>query len=735
MNYGHRPRFGLRLPTGSCQDPGQLVQWADTVARLGLEVLVVPAGEDGVDLEPATVASWLGARGSFTMALETRLPPNAAMLARAVASLDQLTAGRVELTLRSCGDVAAGEAIDVIRELWNVLDQGLGRYHGRVHRLAGAQKAPPAHEVPIVVHAHHRDELHLAGRQADGWSTDWSDLTAFIDGNRAVDGAAREAGRDPREIRRRLTIRGEFGPRTGAFTGTHADWSADLLTLVVEHGVSDIVLDTDQPDVAVTFAVGVAPALRTAVDAALPPGWSSALVRSSAAMARRRPGIDYEAVPPGLAEVVEPGDLAYAQLRSGYLRGGAPGIILRAATTEQVADALEFARRHPGIPLSRRSAGHGVSGRSTNDGGIVIDVSLMNTIEVLDQRTRRVRIGPGARWAEVAAALAPYGWALSSGDYGGVGVGGLATAGGIGYLARQHGLTIDHLRAAEMVLANGATVRVSDSQNTDLFWAVRGAGANFGIVTAFEFEVDEVGPVAFAELTQDADDLGGYLVEWARVVENSPRDLTSFLIVAPPRAGRPPIALSRSMVHAADRDTILARLEPLAAISPMYAQEVVVTSYAHVMNNANPDAPLSRGEPVSRSGLLRHITPQFAAAASQVLRSNGIHWFQLRSVGGAVADVPADATAYAHRDANFSLVVMGSDDEAVDRQWDRLRPFLNGLYLSFESSLAPGRIAAAWPPATLSRLRELKAVYDPGGLFGDNFALTPATPDPKGGQP
>lgn len=735
MTYGHRPRFGLRLPTGSCQDPGQLVQWADTVARLGLEVLVVAAGEDGVDLEPATVASWLGARGSFTMALQTRLPANPAMLARAVASLDQLTAGRVELTLRSCGDVAAGEVIDVIRELWNVLDHGLGRYQGRVHRLAGAQKAPPAHEVPIGVHAHHRDELHLAGRLAGGWSTDWSDLTALIDGNRVVDGAARDAGRDPREIRRCLTVRGEFGPRTGAFTGTPADWSADLLTLVVDHGVSDIILDTDQPDVAVAFAVEVAPAVRTAVDAALPPGWSSARVRSSAALARRRPGIDYETVPPGLAEVVEPGDLAYAQLRSGYLRGGAPGIILRAATAEQVADALAFARRHPGIPLSRRSAGHGVSGRSTNDGGIVIDVSLMNTVEVIDQRTRRVRIGPGARWAEVAAALAPYGSALSSGDYGGVGVGGLATAGGIGYLARQHGLTIDHLRAADMVLADGATVRVSDSQNPDLFWAVRGAGANFGIVTAFEFEVDEVGPVAFAQLTQDADDLEGYLEEWARVVEHSPRDLTSFLIVAPPRAGRPPIALTRSMVHAADRDTILARLEPLAAISPLYTQEVVITSYAHVMNNASPDAPLSRGEPVSRSGLLRHITPQFAAAASHVLRSNAIHWFQLRSVGGAVADIPADATAYAHRDANFSLVVMGSDDEAVDRQWDRLRPFLNGLYLSFESSLAPGRIAAAWPPATLSRLRRLKFVYDPGGLFGDNFALTPVTPDPKGAQP
>ncbi|WP_460699248.1 FAD-binding oxidoreductase [Nocardia thraciensis] len=395
-------------------------------------------------------------------------------------------------------------------------------------------------------------------------------------------------------------------------------------------------------------------------------------------------------------------------------------------TNEQVAQAVAFARRHPGVPLSRRSAGHGISGRSTNDGGIVIDVSLMNTIEVLDEKTRRVRIGPGARWAEVAAALEPHGWALSSGDYGGVGVGGLATAGGIGYLARGHGLTIDRLRAVEIVLADGSAVRASDSENSDLFWAVRGAGANFGIVTAFEFEADEVGPVAFAQLAQDASDLERYLVEWGRVVENSPRDLTSFVIVPPPRAGRPALALSRTMVDAADRETVLARLEPLAAISPLYAQDVVISSYAGVMDNASDDAPVSHGEPVSRSGLLRHITPQFAAAAGRVLRSGAIGWFQLRSVGGAVADIPTDATAYAHRDANFSLVVMGGIDEVVDEAWDRLRPFLDGLYISFESSLRPGRLAEAWPPRTLSRLRELKTVYDPEGVFGDNFALTPA---------
>src|SRR5690606_4587085 len=202
--------------------------------------------------------------------------------------------------------------------------------------------------------------------------------------------------------------------------------------------------------------------------------------RTAAARALRRDGIDYDGVPASLAATaVEPGDPEYLAASSTYLRGGAPGLVLRPETPEQVADALEFARAHTHVPLGVRSGGHGISGRSTNDGGVVIDVGRMNRIEVLDASRRLVRIGPGATWKQVAAALDPYGWALGSGDYGGVGVGGLATAGGIGLLGRAHGLTIDRLRAVELVLADGTLVRASADEHPDLFWAVRGAGANF----------------------------------------------------------------------------------------------------------------------------------------------------------------------------------------------------------------------------------------------------------------
>ena len=147
--------------------------------------------------------------------------------------------------------------------------------------------------------------------------------------------------------------------------------------------------------------------------------------RSSA----RREGIAYDDVPAGL-RAIEPGDFEYADVRATYMRGGAPGLVLQPATTQQVVEAVAFARRHPELPLALRSGGHGISGRSTNDGGIVIDLRLLSEIEVIDRSSRLVRIGAGARWMQVAAALGEYGWALSSGDYGGVGVGGLATAGG-----------------------------------------------------------------------------------------------------------------------------------------------------------------------------------------------------------------------------------------------------------------------------------------------------------------
>ena len=747
MNYGHPLEFGTFL-TPSSDDPQAPAALAELSEELGYDLVTVPDHPHLPTYADAwTLLSWIAGRTSrIRVAANVHALPlrDPAMLARAAASLDHLSGGRVELGLGAGADGEAveamggprrspagavdalSEAIDVVHGLWVVGERGPARYDGRFYRLKGARQAAPAHEIPMIVGATEPGTLRLIGAKADGWSATFAALggDGLAAGNRTIDEAARAAGRDPREIRRQLSVSGRFAEtRQGFLDGTAADWVADLLPLIAEHGVGTVVLMSDDPATLTRFAREVIPALRAAVDRVTPHGSAGVRIRKASALAKRRAGIDYDGVPASIAEVVEPGDLDYYKVRSGYLRGGSPGIVLRAADTQQVVDALAFARRHPGLPLSIRSAGHGISGRSTNDGGIVIDVSLMNRIEVLDERTRRVRIGPGARWMDVAAALAPHGWALSSGDYGGGG--GLATAGGIGFLAREHGLTIDHLRAVEMVLADGSVVRASDAENPDLFWAVRGAGASFGIVTSFEFQADEVGPVGFAQLVSDASDTAGFLEGWGRVVERSPRDLTSFLIMGPPRRGRPAIAQTMSVVDSADPDTVIARLQPIADLSPLYGQQVQILPYAAVMANASEAEHQARGEPISRSGLVRHITREFAAAAARVIRSGGIHWFQIRSVGGAVSDVDPDATAYAGRRANFHVVAMGSNREIVDALWAQLHPFFDGLYLSFESGLHPERITEAFPPRTLARLRDLKAKYDPDNVFRDNFNVTP----------
>jgi FAD/FMN-containing dehydrogenase len=571
--------------------------------------------------------------------------------------------------------------------------------------------------------------LRLIGHKADGWlpSLPYMKPGEFQAANKIIDEAAREVGRDPREIRRLVNVSGRFSASRGGFLdGPSTQWVEELLLLVVDDGVGSFILMSDDPRTIEQFALEVAPALREAVKREIPEGSSAASVRRAAVRARRRAGIDYDGIPASLAAAaIEPGDFGYARVKSTYMRGGSPGLVLQVKNTTEVVDALAFARSHPGVPLGIRSGGHGISGRSTNNGGIVIDLSKMNIIDVLDQATRRVRIEPGARWMDVAAALAPYGWALSSGDYGGVGVGGLATAGGVGWLSREHGLTIDHLRAVEMVLADGSVVRASDKENADLFWAVRGAGANFGIVTSFEFEVDEVGDVGWAQLVLDASDTAGLLEQWGAAVEAAPRDLTSFLIVNPPRQGQPALAYVLALVDSDNPDTIINRLQPIADIAPLYDQSVVITSYASVMANVQGGDHNGQGEPVARSGLIGHITPGFATAAARLIRSGVVYFFQIRSVGGAVSDVDPDATAYAHRAANFAVTAFGTSHARMNALWDELAGHFDGLYLSFEADLRPERLNDAFPPKTLERLRALKARYDPDNIFRDNFNIAP----------
>ena len=726
-SYGHALRFGVEV-VGAVEAPSIAVALAvlaeelgyDSVAHPDQAGLAEPGGADAM-----TLAAWSAARTNTVQVLASRLDPMArpaSTVARATGSLQLLSGGRGMLAFGSGAAPheldAVEEAVSVVRALHDTSRRSASSPGSR-HQLADAEPGPALEcAVPVWLHGSDTAVAALAGRIADGWSADLDEagveeLAAL---NAVVDRAAVEAGRDVGEVQRSVTL--------GSLD--RVDVSA-LVALVVGLGVSSLVLRTGSDAELQVFIRDVAPAVRDAVEQALPPGTlSSRTVRRADVRTRRRAGIAYDNVPEDLAgNAVEPGDAAFGKVRSTYLRGGNPGLVLRPRTVAEVVSAVGFARAHTHLPLGIRSGGHGISGRSTNDGGLVIHVGALDTITVLDESARLVRIGPGARWRDVARALQPHGWALSSGDYGGVGVGGLATAGGIGLLSRKHGLTIDHLRAVEMVLADGEVVRASADENAELFWAARGAGANFGVAVAFEFEVDEVDEVGWAQLAFQAPDPAAYLEAFGAVVADTPRDTTPFLILGQG------VAQLMAMVDSADPDVIVEQLQPFAEIARLVQQEVVVAPYAAVMNMF-PDAPHDgRGEPVSRSAFTRDITPGFASASAELIRSGASHWYQIRTVGGAVADVAPEATAYAHRDAQFALTVMGSNAQRLERAFEPVRRHSSGLYLSFESDRHPDRIADAFPPATLARLRRLKTMLDPHNLFQDNFNITPNHDDAR----
>ncbi|MCP2032965.1 alkanesulfonate monooxygenase SsuD/methylene tetrahydromethanopterin reductase-like flavin-dependent oxidoreductase (luciferase family) [Okibacterium sp. HSC-33S16] len=738
MSPTRKVTFGLAL-TPSATHPEHTIAQAQLGERSGFD-LVTLLRAPGQVVDGWTLLSWIagsteriGLLGQLAC-LPSEMPT---VTAGAAASLDLLSQGRLTLAITSDEPSddnqhpveGVEETLDIIRRMWAIGEPGTVRYTGNVHRVDGAQRGPaPAHDVPLLITGDSPELLRLAGEKSDGWLSEinGSSLDRFIAGSTLIGHTAVANGRDPREVPKIVTIRGTFADTRGGFLhGRSADWVDDLLPLIVDHGVTTLLLATEENAVLQQFAEEVAPRLRDAASSLLPAQTRTGRLRKSTAIAQRRSGIRYDDVPDLLVDsAIEPGDFDFPRVKSTYLRGGSPGLVLRTRTVDEVVAALGFAREHPHLPLSIRSGGHGISGRSTNDGGIVINLSLMNRIDVLDEATRRVRIEPGARWMDVAAALQPYGWALTSGDYGGVGVGGLATAGGIGFLGRGHGLTIDHLRAVDMVLADGSRVRASDTENTELFWAVRGAGANFGIVTAFEFEVDEVGDVGWAQLGLDATDTAEFLEKWGHTSEAAPRDTTSFLIMGPPRHGQPALAQLMAMVDSANPDTIIERLQPFANISPLYSQSVQLMPYAAVMANAQGESNGGQGEPVTRSGLLDHITPEFAAAAARLISSGTVYFFQIRAVGGAISDIDADATAYAHRSANFSVVAFGSHRQRLDAAWEELYPFFTGAYLSFETDPRPERLTDAFPPATLARLREVKARLDPDSVFRDNFPIS-----------
>lgn len=417
-----------------------------------------------------------------------------------------------------------------------------------------------------------------------------------------------------------------------------------------------------------------------------------------------------------------PGDADYDEARTTIVGTARPSVVLRPRTAEDVAASLRHARE-TGLPVAVRSGGHNALGFGNIDDGAVIDLSRLDGVELLGEG--RVRIGAGATWGPAARALAEHGLALTSGDTTSVGVGGLTQAGGIGWMVRKHGLTIDSLLAAEVVTAGGDVVRASATSNADLFWALRGGAGNFGVVTAFEFQAQPVSRVHFGTIAFALDDVGQLLKGWTAAMRGAPDELSTTLILMPGFGDFPAGAVL--YVCLAGDDT--APLAPLRAIGTVVAEDVAQRSYAEVLEEAHPPEGVL---PVIGNTLVRSIEEPLIEAIAAAYNAGGRVVF-LRSLGGAFGRVDPAATAFAHRDAE-ALVLSAAllPQDATEGQvagaravWRTIGEHGVGSYAGFLGSDTAADIAALWPAETLERLRQVKRTWDPDNLFRRNFNIVP----------
>jgi FAD/FMN-containing dehydrogenase len=454
--------------------------------------------------------------------------------------------------------------------------------------------------------------------------------------------------------------------------------------------------------------------------------------------------LDLEAFEAGLrGSIVLPGSVDYdlaRQVKSAqYDRR--PALIVRAADAGDVARTVDLARES-GLPLSVRGGAHSLAGFGTNDGGIVLDLGAMKGL-LIDPEARTAWAQPGLTAGEYTVAAAAHGLATPFGDTASVGIGGLTLGGGIGWLVRKYGLTIDALLAVEIVTADGRQVTASADTHPDLFWAVRGGGGNFGVVTRFRFRLYPVGEILGGALFMPA--TPEVLRNLVPIAQAAPEELTtiSFLMHVPPAPFVPAeqvgkLSLVVMFVWCGEADAGQAALEPFRQVAAPLFELVMPMPYPGIYQMLAEAEKRAFG--VHRSRFLTTIDddPVDAILAAMAAPSSPRTMIQIRALGGAMARVPADATAFAHRDAPIMLLIITPYDdpatESVHSAWtralfDALAPNDAGVYSNFLEAEGDARIRAAYPRGTYDRLAEIKRRYDPANLFRQNQNIRPSLPD------
>jgi FAD/FMN-containing dehydrogenase len=443
--------------------------------------------------------------------------------------------------------------------------------------------------------------------------------------------------------------------------------------------------------------------------------------------------------------VIGPNDDDYETARKVVFGGidARPAAIVRVANDDDVARVIEVAGE-TGAELAVRSGGHSSAGHSTTDGGIVLDLRDMRELTI-DPQAKTAWAEAGLTALEVTEAAAKHGLAIGFGDTGSVGIGGITTGGGVGYLGRAHGLTIDSLLAADVVTADGERLRADATTNPDLFWAIRGGGGNFGVVTRFQYRLADVpgivGGMLFLPATAET------VRRFVELSEEAPEALGTIANVMPcppmpmvDEAWVGKLVIFGLVCYAGEAAAGERVLQPFRDLAKLAGLDAPIADLVRPMTYPEmypPEDPDYHPKAVATTMFIDRVdgpTAETIMDRLEAIPEAPMRVAQLRVLGGAINRVPVDATAYAHRTSRILVNLAAffeTDEERVARQaWvdefaSAIRQSDKGAYVNFLGDEGESRVRAAYPGATWDRLVEIKRRYDPTNLFRRNQNIPP----------
>src|SRR5215217_1941015 len=439
-------------------------------------------------------------------------------------------------------------------------------------------------------------------------------------------------------------------------------------------------------------------------------------------------------------QLIRPENDGYDEARTVFYGGfdRYPAAIVQAEDATDVSRVVALARES-NLELAVKSGGHSLAAHGVSEGGIVLDLSKMKNLEIdVERRTAWAQTGLTA--GEYSAAAGAHGLATGFGDTGSVGIGGITLGGGVGYLVRKYGLTIDDLISADVVTADGELLRVDAERHPDLFWAIRGGGGNFGVATRFQYRLHEVDTIVGGMLVLPA--TPDTIASFVAAAGAAPEELSTIanVMTAPPMPFLPAevhgqLVIMAMLAYAGEVEAGERAIAPFRALATPIADMVKPMRYPEIYPPEEGDYhPVASGRTMFLDAIDGPVAQTFVdhlqASSAQMAVA------QIRVLGGAMARVPAEATAFAHRSSrimvNVAALYERPDQAAEHEPWvtafaAALRQGDGGAYVGFLGNEGEARVREAYPGSTWERLAAIKGRYDPTNLFRLNQNIPPAT--------